>query len=85
MLTNLVALHGTEVPRWPDSAPYIDLREARDEPDAITRARNAGALEALSQIIGLLPAINPAVVGGLADEYGGFGGGVPDKTEENHG
>ena len=58
--------------RRPDSTAYLELSVAREEPDAITRARNAGALEALSQLIALLPATNTAVIDELADEYGGF-------------
>ena len=73
VINNIAGALLVPVPRRPDSAPYLDLHEAREEPDAITRARNAGALEALSQVIERLPATNTAIVDKLADEYGGLG------------
>ena len=72
------------MPHKPDSAPYLDLREAREEPDAIVRARNAGALEALDNLIPLLPTELFPAVSDVADEYGGFGeydGGAKSEDE----
>ena len=72
VLTALAALQ-SQVPQLkPDSAPYLDLREAREEPDAITRVRNAGALEALMKIGSRLPQVTREDVDELVDEYGRF-------------
>ena len=72
------------MPHKPDSAPYLYLREARELPDAITRARNEGALEALNNLIPLLPTELFPAVSDVADEYGGFGeydGGAKSEDE----
>lgn len=73
------------VPRKPDSAPYLDLREAREEPDAIKRARLEGRFDTLRLV---RDALTSDAEGEVIDaeeaveEIASAWGGWPDGDEE---